>query len=193
MKPTSAFFLGAGRNQNDAIRPAGNKIVRIVNAVRISEAVAFSDPIAFPAGAQKRIKAPELTFAEKQLEQPRDPPALPKAIAVRNEDSFSGHAKHFFDDSVRVRGVVQGGTLANDVEAGVGKWKRLSRRADQRNVRCGTILNSLLDKGADRFDAANKQMGQGALQVAHAASRSGANVEDGTCTQPTQECVQEFG
>src|SRR6266481_1548008 len=60
-------------------------------------------------------------------------------------------------------------------------------------MRCVAILDGLLDKSSHGFDAAKKQLRQGTLQVAHAASGGGANVENRAGLQHTQECLHELG
>src|ERR1700737_3838742 len=103
MKPAGAFLVSAARNQDYTVGPLGNKIVRIVDAVTISEAAAFGNKIPLPPGANERIRAPKFGFAKEQLDQPRVPRTLSKAIAIANHDGFSGDAEHFFDDGLWVR------------------------------------------------------------------------------------------
>src|SRR5689334_482613 len=60
-------------------------------------------------------------------------------------------------------------------------------------MRCVAILDGLFDKSSYGFDAAEKQIRQRVLQIAHAATGGGANVKNRAGLQHTQECMHELG
>src|ERR1700719_2956195 len=105
MEPTGTLSGSAG-NQDYAVGPTRNQVIRIVNAIRISKAITFGQQVAFPAGTKKCVHAPQLTFPKEQLQESCASRSLTKSIAIAEKNGFPGDAQHLLDHRRRICSVM---------------------------------------------------------------------------------------
>jgi hypothetical protein len=176
-----------GGEEKDAIGPAGELIVGIVDTVGIEEAVAFGNLITFAASAEKIEGVPQAELEKKKLEQPCGERALTKAVGIGKDDRSAGDAKHFGEDKGRIRDVVENAHFADGIETGIGERQGVAGSLEEGNRGSNAVGEALLQESGNGFDTTDKSAGKSGSNVTQTTAGGGADVEQTTDLEGAKE------
>jgi hypothetical protein len=161
-----------------AIRPRRHRAIRIVNTVRVEQAIAFRHLIALAARAHEVKGVPQGSLVQEQFEKPCGQRALPDTIAVCDHDRSPGDAQHFPHNCRWVRDVMQDAEFTHNIETGISERQSFSGSLEHRERLRLARGHPLLHECRDRLRPANQRSRKRCRKVLQPAPRGGAYVQE---------------